>query len=80
MKVALYASNHGFGHASRISALAQSFIEFGIFVYLCTDRPQFLFQGLDPQFVVYRETKIDRGVVHKENLISDLPASKAALL
>lgn len=80
MKVALYASNHGFGHASRISALAQSFIEFGIFVYLCTDRPQFLFQGLDPQFVVYRETKIDRGVVHKENLISDLPATKAALL
>jgi UDP:flavonoid glycosyltransferase YjiC (YdhE family) len=80
MKIALYASSHGFGHASRIAALADSFIRFGIFVYLCTDRPRFLFQELREQDFEYRETRIDRGVVHKENLATDIEATKQALL
>lgn len=80
MKIALYASSHGFGHAARMAALADSFIRFGIYVYLCTDRPRFLFQELKTQDYQYRETSIDRGVVHGANLVTDLPATKAALL
>lgn len=80
MKIALYASSHGFGHASRIAALADSFIRFGIYIYICTDRPRFLFQELKAQDYQYREISIDRGVVHGENLVTDLPATKSALL
>ncbi|MCB5262506.1 MAG: hypothetical protein LHW64_03040 [Candidatus Cloacimonetes bacterium] len=80
MKIALYASSHGFGHASRIAALADSFIRFGIYVYLCTDRPRFLFQELKAEDYQYREISIDRGVVHGANLVTDLPATKKALL
>jgi hypothetical protein len=80
MKVALYASNHGFGHASRISALASSFIDFGVYVYVCTDRPAFLFKNLRENAWEYRECKLDRGVVHKENLVTDPEATKKAIL
>ncbi|MDD3102591.1 MAG: hypothetical protein PHY24_00070 [Candidatus Cloacimonetes bacterium] len=80
MKIALYASGHGFGHATRIAALADSFIRFGIYVYLCTDRPQFLFQELKDEDYQYREVCIDGGVVHAENLVTDLPATKLELL
>ncbi|MDD2506607.1 MAG: glycosyltransferase [Candidatus Cloacimonetes bacterium] len=80
MKIALYASNHGFGHASRIAALAQSFIEYGCYVYICSDRPAFLFQDLPDGHWEYRESKLDRGVVHKENLVTDLEKTKAALM
>ena len=80
MKIALYASSHGFGHASRIAALADSFIRFGIYIYICTDRPRFLFQDLKAEDYQYREISIDRGVVHGANLVTDLPATKSALL
>lgn len=80
MKIALYASSHGFGHAARIAALADSFIRFGIYVYLCTDRPRFLFQELKDEDYEYRETCVDGGVVHGKNLVTDLPATKNALL
>lgn len=80
MKIALYASSHGFGHASRIAALADSFIRFGIYVYICTDRPQFLFQELKAEDYEIRQVKIDGGVVHKKNLLTDLTATKQALL
>lgn len=80
MKIAIYASSHGFGHATRIAALADSFIRFGIYVYLCTDRPRFLFQELKDEDYQYRIVSIDRGVVHAENLVTDLPATKTELL
>ncbi len=80
MKIALYASSHGFGHASRIAALADSFIRFGIYIYICTDRPRFLFQELRAEDYQYREISIDRGVAHGKNLVTDLPATKDALL
>lgn len=80
MKIALYASNHGFGHGSRVAALAQSLIDFGCYIYICCDRPLFLFQELSDTRWEYRETKIDRGVVHKANLVTDLEKTKAALM
>lgn len=43
MKVAFYVTSHGFGHASRVSALAMEFIKCGIECYIISDRPKFLF-------------------------------------
>ncbi len=43
MKVAFYVTSHGFGHASRVTALVTEFIKFGCDCYIITDRPKFLF-------------------------------------
>ncbi|MDD3523892.1 MAG: hypothetical protein PHQ41_04250 [Candidatus Cloacimonetes bacterium] len=80
MNIALYASNHGYGHASRVAAIAASLIEYGIHVYICTNRPRFLFQDLPDEGWSYRETSLDVGVVHKEHLVSDIPATKTAIM
>lgn len=80
MKFALYASNHGYGHATRLAALAESLIEVGIYVYVCTDRPKYLFQGLHEDRWKYRHVQLDTGVKHKENLQTDLEATKTSIL
>ncbi len=43
MRIALYVTSHGFGHASRVSALSQELIKLGCDCYIVTDRPKFLF-------------------------------------
>lgn len=43
MKIAFYVTSHGFGHASRVTALVTEFIRFGVDCYIITDRPKFLF-------------------------------------
>lgn len=43
MVIAFYVTSHGFGHASRVSALVTEFIKFGCNCYIITDRPKFLF-------------------------------------
>lgn len=80
MKIAIYPSNHGFGHATRMAALASSLMSFGAEVFICTDRPEFLFENLDSGCVKYRHCQIDVGVVHKENLLTDLERTKEAIL
>ncbi|MCB5234153.1 MAG: hypothetical protein LHW60_02750 [Candidatus Cloacimonetes bacterium] len=80
MKIAIYPSNHGFGHATRMAALASSLMSFGAEVFICTDRPQFLFENLDGGCVEYRHCQIDVGVVHKENLLTDYQGTKEAIL
>lgn len=80
MKIAIYPSNHGFGHATRMAALASSFMGFGAEVFVCTDRPKFLFENLEGGVAKYRHCQIDVGVVHKENLVSDLKRTKEAIL
>jgi hypothetical protein len=79
MKIAFYISGHGFGHASRMAALAKTFTTFGIDVVLCTDRPLHLFSHLPDDLTYFRAVAIDFGVIHKENLVADLEATKAAL-
>lgn len=80
MRVAIYVSNHGFGHATRMAALAESFCKYHIKVYLCTNRPKELYQNLPDELFVYRSCSIDTGVVHKKNLVTDLEATKSAIL
>nr|MDK2850639.1 hypothetical protein [Candidatus Cloacimonadota bacterium] len=79
MKIALYVSNHGFGHASRMAALAKAFTTFMIEIVICTDRPKYLFDDLPQDLVSYRTISIDKGVIHKENLVVDIDATKDAL-
>lgn len=79
-RFAIYISNHGFGHATRMAALAQALNDYGIYTFICTDRPKYLFQNLDSESYSYRECSLDGGVKHQKNLVADLPATKAMLL
>jgi len=79
-RFALYPSNHGFGHATRMAALAAALIDFGVYVYICTDRPEYLYESLPEDKCSYRKCRLDGGVVHGENLKVDLSATRAMLL
>lgn len=80
LKIAIYASDHGFGHATRMRALAEELITFGVKVIIRTGRPQFLFDGLDPQYYSYSYSICDTGVIHSDGFEVNLQATKAALL
>jgi len=80
LKFAIYVSDHGFGHAARVCALAEEFINFGIYCHIITQRPAFLFKSLNSQFNTLHFRAIDTGVKHAENLVSDLNATRKALL
>ena len=62
MKVAIYVSNHGFGHAKRMSALADEFGKYGIYCYIITNRPAHLFDYLNPQFYELHSVSLDFGI------------------
>ncbi len=80
MRIAIYISSHGFGHATRMAALAEAFTQYGVELWLCTDRPGFLFQQLAPDSYHLRKVSIDRGVSHKDNLKTDLQATRDAIM
>lgn len=80
LKFALYTSNHGYGHSTRITALASEFVRFGIQVCIRTNRPDFLFRQLDPHFGEVSESSIDFGVIHGPNLVTDIASTRSALL
>lgn len=79
MRVAIYISNHGFGHATRMAALAGALNEGGIFCYLCTDRPGYLFEELDPLLYEHRICRIDFGLMQKDWIHPDREATITAL-
>ncbi len=80
LNFAIYVSDHGFGHATRMAALAEEFIRFGIFVHIRSARPDFIFAGLDSKYHQKHDVACDLGVKHGKNLAPDLDATKAALL
>ncbi|MDP2173377.1 MAG: hypothetical protein Q8M98_07680 [Candidatus Cloacimonadaceae bacterium] len=80
LRFAIYASHHGYGHASRMAALAEELTKFGIFVQIRSAKPDFLFNRLDPLFSAKSAAVIDAGVRHGDQLAVDLPATKCALL
>ncbi|MFA7056879.1 MAG: hypothetical protein WC155_04855 [Candidatus Cloacimonadales bacterium] len=43
MKIAIYVTSHGFGHASRMCALTTELMKFGCECFIISDRPAFLF-------------------------------------
>jgi len=62
MKIAFYVTSHGFGHASRISALVTEFIKFGCDCYIITDRPKFLFPK-ESSYCHIIERQTDTGMI-----------------
>ncbi len=80
IKIALYVSNHGFGHASRISALAEELCNIGVFCHIIYMRNPFLFGNLNPTLSKMHQRALDTGVKHGQNLCSDLIATKQAIL
>lgn len=77
---ALYVSNHGFGHASRISALAEELIKFGVHCHIICDKPAFLFNNLDKNYFTLHKRGLDFGVVHGPNLSVDKDATILKLI
>lgn len=80
LKIAIYPSHHGFGHASRMAALADELIHYGAFVHIRSSKPDFLFRRLDPHYYHKSDLICDVGVRHGPNLDTDLEATKTALL
>ncbi len=80
LQFAIYISDHGYGHAARIAALCEEFINFGIYCHLVTRRPAFLFSYLDPHYHTIHARAIDSGVKHFPGLKSDLGSTKQAIL
>lgn len=62
MKVAFYVTSHGFGHASRVTALVIEFIKFGCDCYIVTDRPKFLFPKESSLCHIF-ERRTDIGII-----------------
>ncbi len=79
LNFAIYVSDHGFGHATRMAALAEEFIRYGIFTHIRSARPDFIWQGLDPNYSEIHKYACDVGVKHGRNLAPDLEATKSAL-
>ncbi|MDD4310144.1 MAG: hypothetical protein PHO32_07160 [Candidatus Cloacimonetes bacterium] len=80
LKFAIYVSNHGFGHASRVSALAEEFSRFGIFCHIVSAKPEFLYHNLNPNYCQIHKRCIDFGVVHEANLKVNEQETTAKLL
>ncbi len=62
-----------------MAALAQTLNEAGIVCWLCTDRPAFLFAGLDPQLTLQRRVSLDFGLVQHGWRTADATATLAGL-
>ncbi|MCB5229388.1 MAG: hypothetical protein GX122_01615 [Candidatus Cloacimonetes bacterium] len=80
LRIAIYISDHGFGHAARMAALSDELIKLGVQVLLRTQRRKFLFSCLQSPFCELHPAQMDFGVLHKEDLKSDIPATREALL
>ncbi len=80
LRIALYVSNHGFGHASRISALAEQLISFGVYCHIVSEKPAFLFSNLEPQYFTQHLRSVDSGVKHGQNLVVDMEATKNGII
>jgi hypothetical protein len=79
-RFALYVSNHGYGHATRMAALAEEFIKFGVFIQIRSARPDFLFSDLNTDYYRKEDVACDVGVKHGKDLIPDLETTKSALI
>jgi hypothetical protein len=79
-RFAIYVSNHGYGHATRMATLASEFIKFGIFIHIRSARPDFLFSDLNADYYRQEDVFCDVGVKHGKDLIPDIAATKSALI
>ncbi|MDD2332590.1 MAG: hypothetical protein PHI68_08065, partial [Candidatus Cloacimonetes bacterium] len=80
IKVAIYTSNHGFGHATRMAALAEEFIRYGLLCHVRSNRPEFIFGNLNPHYHSLSDAGIDFGVRHNHNLVPEKELTRQDLL
>ncbi len=80
MNLAFYISNHGFGHATRSCSLIEEFIKIGITCHIITDRPDFIFENLNPQFAIHRKVAIDFGIKQDTWIHPNKEKTKSALV
>jgi len=80
LRFALYPSNHGYGHAARVSALAEEFNRFGIFCIIRSQKPDFLFGNLHSGLYEKSDCGLDFGVKHGLNLVPNLEQTRQTLL
>jgi hypothetical protein len=78
LKIAIYPSDHGFGHAARMGALAQEFIGLGMQVRIRSTRPDYLFSCLESPFFCKDDVRNDIGVLHTAGLKADLATPRQA--
>jgi hypothetical protein len=77
--IGLLASAHGFGHVARQLAVAEALIARGATVTLWTHAPLDVVHDYLPGLPV-RTARIDVGLVQRDSLHEDLPATAAALV
>jgi len=80
ISIAVYISNHGFGHATRMSALVEELVKIGIRCHIITNRPQEIFSHLNPQYTIYRKLALDFGIRQQDWLNTDIEATAKDLI
>ena len=75
LQIAIYTSDHGFGHAVRAAFLAEALIQRGAFCHIICDRPDWLFNRLPPDSFSLHARQIDTGLVQSDWLNIDIDAT-----
>ena len=74
-QIAIYTSDHGFGHAVRAIFLATALIERNIHCHMVCDRPSWLFERLPAGAFTLHPRQVDTGLVQQDWLHLDIPAT-----
>jgi len=77
MKLCYYISGHGLGHASRSCQIINALLQQSpsVHVEIISDAPAWFFHSVLPSSVPLRRRCLDVGVVQRDSLIMDLPAT-----
>ncbi|RJP79895.1 MAG: hypothetical protein C4524_04535 [Candidatus Zixiibacteriota bacterium] len=77
LNLAVYASAHGYGHASRSHEVARALVEMrpGTRVIFCSAAPPGFFTGETREGITYRSVSLDAGVRQRDSLSMDLPGT-----
>lgn len=74
-----YVSGHGYGHARRSAEIIRALLQrdHDVTVHVRTSAPSFIFDTIGEPRAVYQESDIDTGVVERDPLNLDIPATLA---
>jgi len=74
-QIAIYTSDHGFGHAMRAVFLAEALIARGAHCHIVGDRPPHLFARLPDGAFTLHPRQVDAGLVQRDWLTLNIPAT-----
>lgn len=79
-KLCYYISGHGLGHASRSCQIINTLLRLqpSLRVEIVSDAPDWFFRNVLPPQVTVRYRRLDVGVIQRDSLQMDLPATLAA--